>query len=128
MKTKIGLIVLLFFAANLLYAQVEYNDKIIKRDGTVINCKVKEIGDDEIKYLEEGISAEVTIGIDKSKVEKIIFADGKEYLIDNKMSTYEDLSTQRKNALKFNLFMPISGGYALSYERPRFKMQVQHFC
>ncbi len=117
MKTTITTICFMFLATNLLVAQVEYGDKIIKRDGTVINCKIKEIGDDEIKYLEEGISADITIGIDKSKVEKIIFADGKEYQIDNKMSTYEDLSAQRKNALKFNLFMPITGGYALTYER-----------
>lgn len=117
MRTIFATILVFLFAINLLNAQVEYKDKILKRDGTVINCKVKEINDDEIKFLEEGIGTDVIIGIDKSKVDKIIFADGKEYLIDNKMSTYEDLSTQRKNALKFNLFMPISGGYALTYER-----------
>ncbi len=117
MRTTIATLFLFFIAISVINAQVEYKDKIIKRDGTVIHCKVKEINDDEIKYLEEGIGIDVIIGIDKSKVDKIIFADGKEYLIDNKMSTYEDLSTQRKNALKFNLFMPITGGYALTYER-----------
>jgi hypothetical protein len=117
MKIKIGIVILLLFIVNLISAQEKYEDKLVKRDGKTINCKVKEIGDDEIKYLEEGIGTDVILSIDASKVEKIIFADGREYKIDNSMSTYEDFSKQRKNAVKFNLFLPISGAYAFSYER-----------
>ncbi len=117
MKKLTGLLLFLIFALNLVCAQEKFDDQLIKRDGTVIKCKIKEIGDDEIKFNQEGINSNVLIGIDKSKVSKIIFSDGKEYLIDNKMSIYEDLENQHKNNLKFNLFMPITGGYALTYER-----------
>ncbi|MDZ7613837.1 MAG: hypothetical protein U5K51_09130 [Flavobacteriaceae bacterium] len=33
------------------------------------------------------------------------------------MSIYEDLSTQRKNVIKGNLFLPISGAVEFGYER-----------
>lgn len=117
MKHSALTILLVLFVIGLAQAQKEYKDQLVKRDGKTIMCKILEIGDDEIKYNEEGLRNDIVVGIDKSKVAMIIFADGKEYKIDNSMGVYEDLSTQNKNALKFNLFSPISGGYALSYER-----------
>ena len=108
------LLIISFFA---VFAQTEYKDQLIKRDGKIIICRIIEIGDDEIKYHEQGLRSDIIIGIDKAKVEKIVFADGNEYKIDNLMGVYEDLSSQRKNNLKFNLFSPITGGYALTYER-----------
>ena len=117
MKKLTTFLLFLFLSINIVYSQEKFEDQLVKRDGTIIKCKIKEIGDDEIKFNQEGISTDVLIGIDKSKVTKIIFADGKEFVIDNIMSTYEDLNSQHKNNLKFNLFMPITGGYALTYER-----------
>jgi hypothetical protein len=117
MKIKFGITVLLLIVFKVLSAQEKTTDKIVKRDGTVVLGKILEIGDDEIKYSDEGLREGIVIGIDKAKVEKIIFEDGRELIMDNAMSVYEDLSKQRKNGLKFNLFLPISGGYALSYER-----------
>ena len=117
MKIKIPVIVVLLFSFIGVFAQTEFKDKLIKRDGKTVQCKIIEIGDDEIKYNEEGLRSDIIIGIDKSKVDKIIFSDGREYKIDNAMGVYEDLSTQHKNSLKFNLFSPISGGYSLTYER-----------
>ncbi len=107
----------LFFVIGLALAQKEYKDQLVKRDGITIMCKILEIGDDEIKYNEEGLRDDIVIGIDKSKVAMVVFADGREYKIDNSMDIYEDLSTQNKNVLKFNLFSPITGGYAITYER-----------
>lgn len=108
---------ILIISAIVAFAQTEFNDQLVKRDGKIVKCKIIEIGDDEIKYNEEGLRNDIIIGIDKAKVDKIIFADGREYKIDNAMGVYEDLSTQRKNGLKFNLLSPITGGYALTYER-----------
>lgn len=117
MKQSVFTILLLFFVIGLAKAQKEYKDQLVKRDGITIMCKIIEIGDDEIKYNEAGLRDDIVIGIDKSKVAMIVFADGKEYKIDDSMGIYEDLSTQHKNVLKFNLFSPITGGYALTYER-----------
>jgi hypothetical protein len=117
MNPKIIIFLALLFAANLLISQEKTRDKLVKRDGTIITCTVKEIGDEEIKYAEEGLRDDILVGIDRSKVDKIIFADGREYKIDNSMSVYEDLSTQKKNVIKGNLFLPISGAMEIGYER-----------
>jgi len=117
MKTSVLTILFIFLFIGLVKAQKAFNDKLVKRDGKTIICKILEIGDDEIKYNEAGLRDDIVIGIDKSKVAMIVFADGKEYKIDSSMDVYEDLSIQNKNALKFNLFLPITGGYALTYER-----------
>jgi hypothetical protein len=117
MKTNILLILVFIFGSTIVSAQEKIIDTIVQRNGKIILGTVKEIGDEEIKYSEEGLRNDIVIGIDKAKVDKIIFADGREYLIDNSMSVYEDFSTQRKNILKFNLFLPIAGAVELGYER-----------
>ena len=117
MYTKFIFLLALFFTINLITAQETATDKLVKRDGTVIACIIKEIGDEEIKYSEAGLRDDILVGIDRSKVDKIIFADGREYKIDNTMSVYEDLSTQKKNVIKGNLFLPISGAMEIGYER-----------
>ncbi|MGB5243556.1 MAG: hypothetical protein WBN28_11975 [Lutimonas sp.] len=117
MKTKFIICLVFIFTSTLISAQEKITDTIVQRNGKIILGKVQEIGDEEIKYTEEGLRDDIKVGIDKAKVDKIIFADGREYLIDNSMSVYEDFDTQRKNLLKFNLFLPISGAVELGYER-----------
>jgi len=117
MKTKLQLTLTLLFLSSLLLAQTKYADKLILRNGEVIECEVREIGDDEIKYAQEGLRDNVLIGIDKNKVESIIFADGRELKMKDSMTQSEDYNLQRKNALKFNFILPAVGAYAFSYER-----------
>lgn len=117
MKTKLHIILVLLFMTSLLVAQPKYFDKLILRDGAIINCEVREIGDDEIKYIQEGLRTDVLIGIDKNKVATIIFADGREMKMADSMSQSEEYSRQRKNAIKFNFLLPAVGAVALSYER-----------
>jgi hypothetical protein len=117
MKTKIQMTLVLLFSVTILLAQEKFEDKLIKRDGKIISCKVREIGDDEIKYSEEGMRSDILIGIDKNKVASIVFADGREMKMADSMSNSEDYAIQRKNAFKVNLFLPISGAFELGYER-----------
>lgn len=117
MKTKIQITLALLLLSNLLFAQKKFADKLIKRDSTIINCEVREIGDDEIKYSEEGIRSDILIGIDKNKVAKILFADGREMIIKDSMNNSEEYGKQRKNAIKVNVFLPLSGAFELGYER-----------
>ncbi len=117
MKTKFHITLILLFLTSLLNAQPKFADKLIKRDGTIINCEIREIGDDEIKYSQEGLRSDILIGIDKNKVASIIFADGREMKFEDSMIHGEDYSLQRKNAFKFNFILPVSGAYAFSYER-----------
>ncbi|MFD1316939.1 hypothetical protein [Namhaeicola litoreus] len=117
MKPSFILFLVITFVHLHIFAQEKITDTIMLRNGKIILGKVKEIADEEIKYAQDGLREDITIGIDKAKVDKIIFADGREYDIDNSMSVYEDLSTQRKNILKFNLFLPIAGAVEFGYER-----------
>ncbi|HAQ19273.1 MAG TPA: hypothetical protein DCR40_08590 [Prolixibacteraceae bacterium] len=117
MKAKLQITLILSLMASLLFGQQKFADKLILRDGTIINCEVREIGDDEIKYSVEGIRSDILIGIDKNKVATILFADGREMTIKDSMNNSEEYNKQRKNAIKVNVFLPVSGAFELGYER-----------
>ena len=107
----------ILFISTVLFAQDKFGDKLIQRDGKIIVCQVREIGDDEIKYVQEGFRSDLVFGIDKNKVESIIFSDGRELKLSDSMFGKENYAQQRKNALKFNFFSPLTGATAFSYER-----------
>jgi hypothetical protein len=121
MKFSIVLVLFLSLAANVANAQ----DQIVRRNGEIIKAIVKEIGTTEIKYVQPEINKDVIFSIDNALVDKIIFADGKEYPIDhqaNSLETTEQNSndlflTQRRNAMKFDFISPIFNTTTISYER-----------
>lgn len=117
MEKKLSITVFLFLLATLIFAQGRFSDKLIQRNGKTIVCQVREIGDDEIKYVMEGYRDDLVFGIDKNKVVKVIFADGREMDIADSMYGRENYAEQNKNALKFHFFSPLSGATAFSYER-----------
>jgi hypothetical protein len=114
MRLKITTLFLLFSTA--LFAQGKFTDQLVKRDGEVINCQVREVGDDEIKYALESFRSDVLFGIDKNKVERIVFGDGRELKLSDSMFGKENYLSQRKNALKFNFFSPLTYTTSFSYE------------
>ncbi|HAH22299.1 MAG TPA: hypothetical protein DCL77_00765 [Prolixibacteraceae bacterium] len=103
--------------ATVLFAQDKFGDQLIQRDGKVIVCQVREILDDEIKYIQQGFRDDVVFGIDKNKVASIVFSDGREMKLSDSMFGKENYTLQRKNALKFNFFSPLVDATAFSYER-----------
>jgi hypothetical protein len=123
MKAKVYIlsVFLLLFAMQSMVAQ----DRIIKRDGNIIDCKVSEIGSEEIKYIQEEYGPDLQFGILKSKIDKIIFADGKELIIDHlefarettEMNSADLFLVQRRNAIKMAFLSPLTGVTAFSYER-----------
>ncbi len=100
-------------------------DKIILSDGKIIECKVIEIGSDEIKYTVSDYDSSVILGIKKSKVDKIVFANGKEMIIDHLEEAQESMETnsnqlfeiQKRNALKMEFLSPLNSVVAISFER-----------
>jgi hypothetical protein len=123
MKPKVYIlsVFLLLFAMQSMVAQ----DRIIKRDGDIIDCKVQEIGSEEVKYIQKEYGPDLQFGMLKSKVDRIIFEDGKELIIDHLEFARETTETnsadlflvQRRNAIKMALFSPLTGVTAFSYER-----------
>jgi len=91
-------------------------DQIIKKNKDVINCKVKEVAMDEIKYLLPDYQPDVIFTIEKSKIEKIIFENGQEMNIVDDMNDPSNYADQKKNALKVDFLSPLTGNTTFSYE------------
>lgn len=117
MKNKLRLTVFLLLLSTVIFAQEKFDDRLIQRNGNVIVCQVREIGDDEIKYIMEGYRADLVFGIDKNKVKTIVFSDGREMNIEDSMYGKGNYEDQRKNALKFYFFSPLFGATTFGYER-----------
>lgn len=117
MRKKFSITVLLIVCSILLFAQQRYADRLVLIKGKSIVCEVREIGDDEIKYVMEGYRDDLQFGIDRNKVARIIFGDGREMELSDSMFGSENYNDQRKNAFKFHFFSPLTGATAISYER-----------
>lgn len=104
------LLMLLPFSAN-------SQDQIIKRNLEIINCKVKEVGSQEIKYTLSDYSSDLVFAIEKDKVTKVIFEDGKELVFNTAMTDPANYEGQKKNAFKADFFAPLTGNFTLAYER-----------
>lgn len=108
---------LIVSALLLLTLNLVAQDKIIKKNAEIIECKVTEIGADEVKYYYED-SPKLIFGIDKALVERIEFATGE--VIEVEANTFRDpayYADQWKNALKINFLSPLFGTTELVYER-----------
>lgn len=120
-------IVCCFAALCLITASGLAQDKIIRRSGEVIECKVIRIGSEFIIYksADPGISAEFEI--EKKKVEKIIFENGTEYDIDYLEEARESTESnsadlflvQNTKAIKWNFTSTFAGVTEIGYEKAR---------
>jgi hypothetical protein len=104
---------------------VQAQDRILTRQGETIECKVQEIGTEEISYTLAEYEHSVSFSILKSRVDRILFENGKEMVIDHAeaaMASAEHNSAdlflvQNRNALKINFLSPLFGHTSFSYER-----------
>lgn len=91
-------------------------DKIIKNDKTVIECKILEIGVDVIRYkLLQNDDLIVAISVDE--VLKIVFSNGKEMMFANPLNDPNLYENDRKNAIKINWVSPVVGYLGFAYEK-----------
>lgn len=120
-EVHITSVILMLLCVQLMNAQ----DRIIKREGDIIECQVEEVGSQEIKYTLAEFGPNLQFGILKSKVERIIFENGKEMVIDHLEFARETTETnsadlflvQRRNAAKMAFLSPLTGVTSFSYER-----------
>ena len=111
MKTII--ILMLVFISFSVFAQ----DKIIKKSGVIIEAKVTEIAEDEVKYYYSG-NPKLVFGIDKVLVEKIEFSTGEVIEMGgNSFKNDEYYINQHKKALKINFLTPLMGSTEIVYEQ-----------
>src|SRR6185312_6167842 len=102
-----------FISTSLLFAQ----DKIYKKNGPAINAKVIEIGTDEIKYkLTDSPDGPVYV-VDKSSLQKIVYADGRVEKYQVSYKDPENYEGQLTKALKLNFLSPLLGYTEFGYEK-----------
>ncbi len=116
MKTCIlkGGVVALFA---LLAVNVFAQDKIYKKDLSVIACTIKEVGSEDIKYHTDEVPEGVLLSIAIDKVAKVEFANGKELFFKDNFTDPENYADQHKNLVKLNFLEPLNGSTSFSYER-----------
>jgi hypothetical protein len=107
---------ILFLLVFLTFSAIA-QDKIIKKSGAVIECKVTEIATDEVKYYYTE-NPKLIFGIDKVLVEKIEFSTGEVIVMEsNTFRNPEYYINQHKHALKINFVSPLMGSTELVYEQ-----------
>ena len=107
----------LFLALILSNLNLTAQDTLIIAPNQVILADILEIGIDEIKYKPYGDPESPVFVVDKAKVVKIITQEGKEYTFMDGFNDPELYAKQKKNALKFGLFSPLTTNLQFSYER-----------
>ena len=115
MKAFIFLSTIAFFI--IITTNLHGQDQIIKKDQTVIQCKVKEIGIDAIKYTVPEYPSDLIFSIDKSQLIKIIFSNGQEMLFQEEMFNPNNYVDNKKNAIKIDFLSPLTGKTTFSFER-----------
>ena len=99
------------------YAQAQ--DKIYKKDKTVIDCKIIEIGVNEIKYRlsEEELQDSPIISISVADVSKVLLSSGREIEFKDPLTDPSSYAEDKKHALKFHFISPLAEHLAFSYEK-----------
>jgi hypothetical protein len=92
-------------------------DKIIKKSGVIIECKVSELSAAEVKYY-YAENPKLIFGIDKALVDKVEFSTGEVITIEsNSFKNSEYYIGQHKHALKLNFLSPLMGSTEIIYEQ-----------
>lgn len=113
---KISITVLLVLFCTLLsFAQ----DKIYKKDKSIIECTIKEIGINEIKYrLPEGeLEDSPIISISVTEVLKVVLSSGRVVEFKDPLTDPSSYAEDKKHALKIHFLSPLFEHTAFSYEK-----------
>jgi len=112
MKTSI-LLPFLFLLSTVAFAQ----DKIFKKDQSVISCKIVEIGTEEIKYKELDMPDGPIIAILIDKISKVELQNGRVIEFKDPLIDPENYVDNKKSAIKLHFLSPLAEQLAFSYER-----------
>ena len=116
----IPLLLILLFNFHNAVAQ----DKIVKRNGEIISCKIVEILAESVKYNATDFG-DVSFDLPINQVEKLIFANGKEIVIDHaaragesiEMNSQDLFLVQRKMDLKTEFISSMGGTFSLTFQK-----------
>jgi hypothetical protein len=92
-------------------------DKIYQNGGKVISAKILEVGVDDIRYKNFDDPDGPTYGIEKDRVVKIIFENGRTETYRSGLKDPLLYEGQQKDAVKLNFLSPLSGHTQFFYEK-----------
>lgn len=116
MKKTIVLFLLSFCFALTVSAQ----DRIVRNNGETIKCKILEVGSTEIKYIPSDNPTGPVYTIEKEKVARIEFGNGKKEKVNNNSGDWRDpelYSGQLRKAVKVNFLSPLYGYTEFTFEK-----------
>jgi hypothetical protein len=105
-----------FFVLFLFVQQVVSQDLIIKKTQDTIFCKIKEVATDDLKYSLPEYPDDLSFSIEKDKLLKAVFSNGKEIMFVDELSNPENYIGQKKNAIKIDFMSPLTGNTTFAYE------------
>ncbi|ELR70157.1 hypothetical protein C900_03842 [Fulvivirga imtechensis AK7] len=113
---KLTFSILLFIVA---IATVHAQDKIYKKDKTIIDCKITEIGINEIKYKipDKELDDSPVIAIAVTDVVRVLLSSGREIEFKDPLTDPISYVDDRKQALKFHFLSPLAEHLGFSYEK-----------
>ncbi len=111
---KINLTILF---AIFLFLNVFSQDKIYKKNGNIIEVSVVEIGESEIKYKLFNDINGPTYVVDKDRLRKTIYKNGREEIYTTALKDTSLYLDHAKSAIKINFLAPLFGYTQINYER-----------
>jgi hypothetical protein len=96
--------------------QLSAQDKIIKKDKSVIDCKIVEIGLNEVKYLDPDLTDGPIISIGVEALTKIVLSNGREIEFKDPLNDPNSYAEDKKNAIKLHFLSPLFENLAFTYE------------
>lgn len=91
-------------------------DYIVKKTHDTIYCKINEIATDDIKYTLPDYPDDVRFSIEKDKLLKAVFLNGKEMEFVDELTNPENYIGQKRNAIKVDFLSPLTGNTTFAYE------------
>jgi hypothetical protein len=113
MRTLILFVVSMFLVTASLKAQ----DKIYRKNGQVLKVKILEISSSEIKYKVWGDENGPIYVLEKDRIKKIQYENGKVETPTLDIKDPEQYEDQLKKAIKLNFLSPLAGYLQLGFEK-----------
>ncbi len=106
----------LLVLAVFLYGTTLGQDKVYKKGGEIIDAKVIELGTDEVKYKLFNDQNGPTYSLDKDRIIKIVYENGRIESYQSNLADPELYADQSKNAIKINFLSPLLGYTQFNFE------------
>lgn len=108
---------ILFISSLLIFSVCYSQDKIYRKNGTVVEAKVLEISSSEVKYKEFKNQDGPVYVLEADRISKIVFENGTVQKFEDNIKDPEKYKGQLHKAIKLDFFGPLLGYSQVSFEK-----------